>query len=764
MAGGSFDPSGTEQLLNILTAQFQKTGSLSDKDFAEDLRELVKDMAENYYKLTEKEIHKIVQVMLRTDQQKFGSNGALTRAYKEFEEGLVKLSKKVTITGDLLGNLGTGWKADKITKSKRAEETGVGEVTHSTTSKEYKASAQAQKEYKELAGVLQRPMDSVMSKLLSFLRDKEGRDKVTLRHLGEDVVEGLAKSKFIGGAFMDLVKMISFFVGGFLKQFGPIGKALAVGVVALAPVLGTILVNLFTRMLTKLLWAVVVKGSFNLMGNLLKGLLNPANWARAFSFLRGVGGAVGGNLGRGALALGRLAGPAALVTGGVAAVGLGIDSLRKDGGREKTAGGLLTAGGLGLIVAGIGLAVGAAFAPVTAIIAGIAAGIGLIVKFWPKIVDWLKAFDEKFNIITNTKNLLGSFWDWFRNLKLPWLNGKDHQGSQTVVTPGVLQKAVNVMGGKTSTGTSAELLKDVQKGGGDRHLDPTKFTEEDWKRADTLEAVYGEMGEIINLGQMSQKRASEVIAADIAQKGDKSYYELVGNDIADWSQFRTDARAADGTGVYMARGFSNQFRAFLDAAQKAGYDTSGIKITSGIGTLGGRDQMSSHTYSDSMYGHFGSNATTFDISKLINRQTGQVMTEKEAKELGFGGMYYYSEGDHDHWSFGQWQSQLDRKKAKTSSWSEWKKGFIESTEANLKLRKEELEKTEKDADADGTRTDEEKKRIAEAKQKYSDAYTDVQTVKNYMPQRDVTDYTGNFLAGHKLRDTINMTWLQQYQQ
>ena len=74
-------------------------------------------------------------------------------------------------------------------------------------------------------------------------------------------------------------------------------------------------------------------------------------------------------------------------------------------------------------------------------------------------------------------------------------------------------------------GTTSQLLEGKHKSAFDKHLDPTKMTEEDWKNADTLKPVYGKMGEIVNLGKMSQKRASEVIAEDIRKKGNKSFYE-----------------------------------------------------------------------------------------------------------------------------------------------------------------------------------------------------------------------------------------------
>ena len=763
------DPIDIAKMFQQVLDNYQQNGNLSSTNRASEVYDLLRDMVEDMTEITEEEMKKFGKRMLEDHRLLFGNSQDLTTVRKLFMTTLEDFSKKVQINAELLANLETAFESLEIQTSQLYEEMkdktgkGVGHHALNLQGSQYRGSIQAQERVKEL-GRPEQSLDTFRDKMFAFFRGIYDKSKVDMKHFGEDLIEGMAKSKFIGGAFMDLIKLASYFLGGFFKQFGPLGKALAVGIVAVAPVIGSIFVGLFANMLKVLLWDVVVKGSFNLMGNLLKSLLNPANFAKALSALRGIGsgiGQIGGRIGGalGGTSLMRLGAAGALVGASAWGISQAVDSFKKGGARENTAGGFLAAGGVTALAAAIGVAVGAAFAPVTALVAGIALAIGSIIKWWPQIQEGFKGIKEKFDILTSGDNLLSSFWDWLKSLKIFGGDGGSTytQGGEIAVTSSVGQKFGNVFAGKSSSATSAQMLQGKWKGGGNRHLDPTKFTEQDWQKADTLDPIYGEMGEIINLSQMSQKRASEVIAADIAKKRDKSYYELVGNDLADWKQFGTDARAADGSGVYMARGFSNQFRSFLSDAEAAGYDTTGIKITSGIGTLGSRGNMSPHTYTDSAYGHFGSNALTFDIGRLVNRQTGKSMTAEDAAKLGYSGMYFYNEGDHEHISFGQWQSQLNRKVNY--------KDFAESAQQHLAFAERKLKEEETEADKDGNRTKEEQERIDKIKKFRDEAKADVDEIKKYNPTSNAQtwDWTGNLLSNYKLQNTLNQSWLQSHQ-
>ena len=181
------------------------------------------------------------------------------------------------------------------------------------------------------------------------------------------------------------------------------------------------------------------------------------------------------------------------------------------------------------------------------------------------------------------------------------------------------------------------------------------MTEADWQKADTLEPEYGSMGEIVNLGKMSQRRAKAVVEADIKAKGDKSFYEKLDSSIINKGSFNTDI-------PYAARGTSKKFQHMLSELEKQGFDTSNVKITSAIGTLGSRAGMSPHSYSTSATGHFSPYATTIDISDIHHRTTGKRLTQADLRGAGLD-YYLYNKGkdheDHEHISFGMldWQRE-----------------------------------------------------------------------------------------------------------
>ena len=286
----------------------------------------------------------------------------------------------------------------------------------------------------------------------------------------------------------------------------------------------------------------------------------------------------------------------------------------------------------------------------------------------------------------------------------------DEAGGERVWTPGAVDKVANIVSGKGASSTSAELLKNKTISKNDLHLDPSKFTKEDWEAADKLPAVYGNMGEIVNLGQMTQRRASEAIEDDIRKHekaGTQSFYERVGSDLANVGQFRTDARSADGNYVYMARGFSDWWRAKLVEARAKGIDVGDGRITSGIGTLGSEKEVSSHTYTDSWKGHFSSSGLTWDSPRFINKNTGRYLTEKEYAALGI--KYSYLEGDHDHLALPGFVSQ--KEKAKSIALDK-KEALIQAAQNSIKVKETELEEAKKKAlEDDGKITSKERKEL-----------------------------------------------------
>ena len=642
-------------------------------------------------------------------------------------------------------------------QSVRAIQSGVGTVFLDPTKSAAQGNALGKTIEKAYMEQLLNKIDSATNLLLAFLAgkydEKEGKDKKRFNTLAEDIVEGLAKSKFVGGAFMDLVKMFALFTGGFLKQFGPIGKAFAVAVVALAPVLGTVLVNMFSKMLTSVLTNVFTSifqsKLIGALGNLLKG--------------------AGGLLGKGVMGLGRAIfspqGLAFAAAGGSFVAG--ISNLRQDDMRSKAAGGLQMAGGIAFALAPF---LGPA-APIAVGIGIVADGIALIVKHWNKIMDFFKFIAEKLGFIADDKEEGKKSW---------WDKIKDAFGG------GGSSSSKNVTNGSNVTGTRTFLAPGTDS----RGLSESQL--KTWDVANTKAAEWSNTGFLMNAGQLTQENAARQTADYLSNPENKkkfdSNYDLIPLDgkYASASDFLTDwivelqgkkyAVAPKGT------------RAKLDAMNAQKKDGSRFMMSSGYGLAGRYEgfQPSTHKGPD----HFGMKNSAID---LVVRKNGaaQAWTSSDTKivgdQLGYqnltvhgdptGGIY----GKHGHVKITSesanavWNNigvgsitaapvKEGHKKLGIEEYDE----FAEATQANLAWKKDALERERKKALEDLKIDDQEKRRIDIIKKMVKDAEADVQTVKQADPRLIANtfnqDWTGNLLTGHKLRDTINMAWLQQHQQ
>ena len=485
-------------------------------------------------------------------------------------------------------------------------------------------------------------LDDAQYKLMAFFQEQEKRTDKRTRGFANELIEGLEKSKWVGGALRDTFRLVGLLGANFLSRFGQLGRVLGGAFYVAMEVAGPQLVNLLLQGMGKLLMN-------------LPSFIGKFGWGNALGVTAGVVGAAWafgeakdswgqgkkGNavaFGTGGAAMG--AGAAALGVAGVASVG-------------ATAMGGAAAGGLAATLSGIAAALG----PIGWTLLAIGAAVAGIAFLWKKYGDDVKKhykehkefYDNWFNrildVIFPIKGLF-DFIKWFYE-HCPWVHGKDSSDPNS--------SAVNFlgMGGK---GASARLLGG--KTDSTNHLSLSKMTEADWQRADTLAPEYDEAtGAIVNLGQMSQKRAAEVIKADIEAKGKNSYYEIADSSLVDKRQFKTDV--ADAENVYLVRGTSDRVRSELAKLQSLGYDTSGAKITAGIGSLGSREIMSPHRYKDSPTGHFGTTSSV-DVGYIYKdgRRVDYNEYAKYLDRMEFG----QSEGDHDHWAFGQFQWIADRAK------------------------------------------------------------------------------------------------------
>lgn len=742
MANDPDDIYGLGEVIKKVFENYIQNPTLANNEYARKNAQEVRFSANDPLNISLKEFIKFNKEDKSRKAASYGGGRDLTAFEKNFEKQVEKYiaiyEKQTKLTADLVANLESAKTSLAVSLSRDAINSKTGPMPYKLDSNTAKGSVYAQWINSIFDNKVAKKFDLIRDTILYIWNQDKSQEKVKQRHFVEDLVEGLSKSKWVGGVLMDLVKLASYFAANWLKQFGPIGKALAVGVIALAPLIGEKIASILVKAVGSL-----ISGIGNAIGNIFKaGLLGLGTLLKA-SFTKeallkaslqgraGVAAVTG--ITRGSLAMG-----SGLALAGAYGLGrVAVDSWNEGGARGKGASLAFGTGALGLgalgvsgLIAAIAPAFGAslmaAVAPIAVPVVAIATGVGLIIKFWPQIMDFFKSVLQFLGII---------------------VKDGEEVGGERVRKPGLVDKVANIVSGKGASSTSAELLKGKTDKGG--HLDPNKFTKEEWELADKLSPIYGKKGEIVNLGQMTQRRASEVVENDIKKHekaGTQSFYERVGRDLADVDQFGTDLRSSDGNYVYMARGFSDWWRATLDKAEQAGYDVGGGRITSGMGSLGKEGNMSPHTYTDSWRSHFSSSGLTFDAPKFINKKTGRYLTEKEYQALGI--TYAYTEGDHDHLAIPGFVSQDERAKDLTV---EEKSSIIESAKKSIAIQKEELKKAEEEADADGKRTIKEKWNIAGKQLTLEDMEGDLGLLTSEAATKKTTSITGM----KQLRDSMH---------
>ena len=541
-------------------------------------------------------------------------------------------------------------------------------------------------------------------KIRAFFGAHFADSKKNLQAFGKNLIEGLVASKFVGGALTDTVKLLGLMGYNWLSDKGPVGQILGKILVVLTQATASILSSSFLSLLGvaiggKIAGAVgksfqaglsglknlLSGGKTLLSGGLLAGLFGPRTMTTQMAkstlsagtvfidsatgkLRKVVEGAVKadgtkslrtiavkgstsvaqagsamasiGKLGLGALkgAGGLLAGWA-IDKGANKAVDMGANAYLAHS-LSGISQGAITGAFLGTVIPVLTPVIGAAIGSAVGGIYGLIKG---------HFVKQEKDQEEKKNFWQELINMI-------RNSKIgQWLGFGQGGSTESGVTSAVGNVASNVQNGITkffgkNYETSAQLLRGKTNIKG--LLDPKKMSEADWQKADTLEPIYGSMGQILNLGQMSRKRALEVVTADIKAKGNKSFYEKLDSDITAQGSFKTDI-------PYAARGTSQQFREDMAKLKAMGYNTSSAKITSAIGTLGSREEMSPHKYTGSLQGHFSALADTYDVTALYDAN-GRRLTQADLKKINKD-YYLYNKGaghaTHEHISMGitAWQ-------------------------------------------------------------------------------------------------------------
>ncbi len=351
-------------------------------------------------------------------------------------------------------------------------------------------------------GKIEKKMDSIIEKLLYLCNmadkeearenQKEGQEGKKKRQFIDDLVEGLARSKFVGGAFTDLVRLATFFAASWLKNHGLLGKALAVGLVALGPVIGTAIASILTKALVGGITNVLKTGLLSL-GTLLKATFMSFFKREAFASALGAKGSTVLGMSRGNIALG-----AALAAVGVGA--MAADTWKQGGARNRNAAVAMGVGSAAFGTAAIAalLPALAPIAPIALAVATIATGIGLVVKFWPKISEFFTNVLEKLGIIAKKDE-----------------KGEYKSGGRTLVEN---------IGGAGKPGKSTKLTSQT-----DTHqLSKSELAA--WNKANTAKADFSNTGLLLNAGEMTQERANqqlqEYLSNDENRKKFLKNYEL----------------------------------------------------------------------------------------------------------------------------------------------------------------------------------------------------------------------------------------------
>ena len=90
-------------------------------------------------------------------------------------------------------------------------------------------------------------LDESQNKLMAFFQQLEEKKEKKSKSFADDLIEGLEKSKWIGGAARDTFRLIGLIGGQWLSQFGQLGRILGASFYVAMEAAGPLLVNLLLR-------------------------------------------------------------------------------------------------------------------------------------------------------------------------------------------------------------------------------------------------------------------------------------------------------------------------------------------------------------------------------------------------------------------------------------------------------------------------------------------------------------------------------------
>lgn len=334
-------------------------------------------------------------------------------------------------------------------------------------------------------------LDDAQYKLMAFFQEQEKRTDKRTRGFVSELVEGLEKSKWVGGALRDTFRLIGLLGANFLSKFGQFGRVLGGAFYVAMEVAGPMMVRLLLQGIGKLLMN-------------LPSFLGKFGWGNALGVTAGVVGATWAfGEAKDSWGKGKKGNAVAFGTGGTAmgagAVALGAAGVASVG---ATAAGAAGATGLAATLSGIAAALG----PIGWTLLAIGAAVAGIAFLWKKYGDDVKKhykenkefYDNWFNRILDVIFPIKGLFDFFNWCKEKWGLGPEGGGG-------------SIGGNNANKGTGlADSIIDNREGN---------------------YVQYGKMkvskrdGSILNLSELTQDEASAALQA--YEKADPTSFNRV---------------------------------------------------------------------------------------------------------------------------------------------------------------------------------------------------------------------------------------------
>lgn len=590
------------------------------KELSEGLKTVVSTIKDSN-NISKKELGEIVK--LGKDITKANLDVTFTRKF----EAIIK-----TLKDDISIQIGNNQSvnADKLVRALENVISGALDQSVRATNRGSKDSlikgTKDNKKVKELIkeiGGLKAAFDDSLVKLMSFMGALNKGNLKKNKSMLDGVVDALAKSKFVGGALTDLIKLQGIRFAMFMSQFGSVGRAIGG--------LGYIIMDALAP-----LGALIVLGT--LMNTHLRGLLKLVRFlgkAKGISEGAKVGAKAATNVGAKAVssagakavssAGAKTASKVGLKVGGKAIAGAGaifdifdaVDSWKQ--GRKGNAAvfGLTALGSVvGLIAATLGATFGAPLLVVSA-------AVSIIATLWKA---FHKRDEDRVEKEKEQKSWWQNFCDWIKDHwpfgdkgggnSFPGPPGSENKGPLSVVTDKMGSKEVGSMGLKVS-----------------------------------------EDGGIINLANFNQRQASKALQE--YEKADATrfnrVFEWADSRHANLNSFRTDAvkfnEKGQKTGALVYKGASkdlDNLKEYLGLhTHLSPNKIKALMITSGKMTAGNGNLKSSHK-KGGFRSHNNSYALGFDLGGGKSWTSADYKAYLSAVQEFYGsrGFKVVEEGDH----------------------------------------------------------------------------------------------------------------------